>query len=197
MRKAATILCSFFLISLSACTQQSVKEEQTVSIPTADAPPPSEQLPPLTEVKNGKTLNIVKIMDGAACKNDYQGVKGTFLVYANPIDIERIKKEKSTAVFAEFENKIQALASDALQQATEATNLAKDPFALGPDQAQQNLANQLGANFQQAIEVELKKFIKATTLTIDIHPFAPSLSFFQTACDTSELEKEAEQPLLK
>ncbi len=194
MRKAATILVNLFLVSLTACTQQPVKEDQTVSLPTLDDSATSEQLPPLTEVKDGKTLNIVKIMDGAACKNDYQGVKGTFLVYANPIDIERIKQEKSTAVFAEFENKIQALAGEALQQATEATNLAEDPFALGPDQARENLANQLSENFQKAIEIELKKFVKATTLTIDIHPFPPSLSFFQTGCDTSELEQGIEQP---
>ena len=67
----------------------------------------SGQNPPLTLVKGNKTLNLVRIMDGGACKNDYQGVKGAFLVYADPTDIDRIKRDKGPQIFSDFESKIQ------------------------------------------------------------------------------------------
>ncbi len=66
-------------------------------------------------------------MDGGACKNDFQGAKGAFLLYADPADIDRIKREKGPRIFSDFENKIQAFSTDALQEAINATNLAEDP----------------------------------------------------------------------
>ena len=65
----------------------------------------SGQNPAMTIIKSGKTLNLVRIMDGAACKNEFEGAKGSFLLYADPTDIERIKREQGVKVFTEFENK--------------------------------------------------------------------------------------------
>ncbi|MDO9162299.1 MAG: hypothetical protein Q8N35_00320 [Methylococcaceae bacterium] len=188
------ILIAFSLLTVTACTSQPAKDTQPVSAPPAIATPAtSEQAPPLTELKNGKTLNMVRVMDGAACKNDLQGVKGTFLVYANPDDIERIKREKGAQIFADFEIKIQNLASEALQTATDATNLAEDPFAISAQVVQQKIANQLTANFQDSIAAGLQRFQQDTTLSIDIVPFTPSLIFYQKACEATQLEPDESQ----
>jgi len=194
MHKPTYLLIAISLLTVTACTSQPVKDAQPVPAPPAIATPAtSEQAPPLTELKNGKTLNMVRVMDGAACKNDLQGVKGTFLVYANPEDIERIKREKGAQIFADFEIKIQNLASEALQTATDATNLAEDPFAISAQVVQQKLANQLNANFQDSIAAGLKRFQQDTTLSIDIVPFPPSLIFYQKDCEATQLEPDESQ----
>lgn len=203
MYKSANILIVISLFILTACTNQTVKEQSAKEQPTAAQPiktapktePPtlSPQDPPLTELKDGKTLNLVRVMDGAACKDEYQGVKGTFLVYAEPSDIERIKHEKGSKIFADFEIKIQNLASNALQNAADATNFADDPFALGPEEAHQKLANQLTENFQQSIAKGLKSFQQETTLMIDILPFSPSLTFYQRGCEATQIEPDEQQ----
>jgi len=194
MHKPTYLLIAISLLTVTACTSQPVKDAQPVPAPHAIATPAtSEQAPPLSELKNGKTLNMVRVMDGAACKNDLQGVKGTFLVYANPEDIERIKREKGAQIFADFEIKIQNLATEALQTATDATNLAEDPFAISAQVVQQKLANQLSANFQDSIAAGLKRFQQETTLSIDIVPFPPSLIFYQKDCEATQLEPDESQ----
>jgi len=194
MHKPTYLLIAISLLTVTACTSQPVKDAQPVPAPPAIATPAtSEQAPPLSELKNGKTLNMVRVMDGAACKNDLQGVKGTFLVYANPEDIERIKREKGAQIFADFEIKIQNLATEALQTATDATNLAEDPFAISAQVVQQKLANQLSANFQDSIAAGLKRFQQETTLSIDIVPFPPSLIFYQKDCEATQLEPDESQ----
>jgi len=194
MHKPTYLLISISLLTVTACTSQPVKDAQPVPAPPAIATPAtSEQAPPLSELKNGKTLNMVRVMDGAACKNDLQGVKGTFLVYANPEDIERIKREKGAQIFADFEIKIQNLATEALQTATDATNLAEDPFAISAQVVQQKLANQLNTNFQDSIAAGLKRFQQETTLSIDIVPFPPSLIFYQKDCEATQLEPDESQ----
>jgi len=194
MHKPTYLLIAISLLTVTACTSQPVKDAQPVPAPPAIATPAtSEQAPPLSELKNGKTLNMVRVMDGAACKNDLQGVKGTFLVYANPEDIERIKREKGAQIFADFEIKIQNLASEALQTATDATNLAEDPFAISAQVVQQKLANQLSANFQDSIAAGLKRFQQETTLSIDIVPFPSSLIFYQKDCEATQLEPDESQ----
>lgn len=194
MHKPTYLLIAISLLTVTACTSQPVKDAQPVPAPPAIATPAtSEQAPPLSELKNGKTLNMVRVMDGAACKNDLQGVKGTFLVYANPEDIERIKREKGAQIFADFEIKIQNLASEALQTATDATNLAEDPFAISAQVVQQKLANQLSANFQDSIAAGLKRFQQETTLSIDIVPFPSSLIFYQKDCEATQLKPDESQ----
>lgn len=182
---------------LAACSAQEVKQD-TNALPASDKSPAiiddsaqdSGQNPPLTLIKADTTLNLVRIMDGGACKNDYQGAKGAFLLYADQADIERIKAEKGPQIFSDFENKIQTFSSQALQEAVNATNLAEDPFALGADEAQQKLTKQLSDNFRSSVADAVNRFQKETTLTIDVVPFAPSFIFYQQGCEATHQEPE-------
>lgn len=197
MKAILKILISMAFIVLAACSTQEVKQEsQPLSTPeklppiTDDSSQQSGQNPPLTLIKENKTLNLVRIMDGGICKNDFQGAKGAFLIYADPADIERIKQEKGPQVFSDFENKIQAFSTQALQEAINETNLNEDPFALGADEAQEKLIKQLSNNFRNSIADAVKLFQKQTTLTVDVVPFAPSFIFYQQGCEATHMEPE-------
>jgi hypothetical protein len=200
MKASVKILAGILFTMLAACSTQEVKEEEGAEAPeTTETPAMSEgtvemsgQNPPLTITKGDKSLKLVRIMDGGVCKNDFQGAKGVFLVYADADDIERIKREKGPQVFQEFENKIQSFSVDALEEAVEATNLAEDPFTLGEDEAQQKLAKQLTKNFRRVVASSVAGFQKETTLTLDVVPFPPSLIFYQQGCEASLLEQGAE-----
>ncbi|WP_374087204.1 hypothetical protein [Methylomicrobium lacus] len=183
---------------LSACSTQPAQRQDTAAIQSAAKPAlpqekPAENYeastnPPLTTTKDGKTLNLVRIMDGGICKNELQGASGSFLVYADPQDLERIKREKPKEIFKDFETKIQKLASEALEKAIDQTNLAVDPFSLGDDVAQEKLAAQLTKNFSSAASGPVAAFDQETTLTIDVTPFPPSLLFYQKGCDANRFE---------
>lgn len=197
MKASIQVLMGIAFITLTACSTQELKHDtKAVSPPdkmtaiTEDSSQRSGQNPPLTWTKDDLTLNLVRIMDGGACKNDFQGAKGAFLVYAGPADIERIKREKGPQIFSDFENKIQAFSTQALQEAINATNLSEDPFALGADEAQEKLAKQLSNNFRGSIADAVNLFQKETTLTIDVVPFAPSLVFYQQGCEATHPEPE-------
>jgi hypothetical protein len=141
-------------------------------------------------MKGDKKLSLVRIMDGGICKNEFQGATGAFLLYADTNDIERIKREKGAAVFSSFENKIQALSGDVLQEAVDKMNLAEDPFVLDANEAQQKLATKLVDNFRNAATSAVNSFKKETTLTIDISAFPPSLVFYQKGCEANHLDPE-------
>jgi len=196
MKASVKILTGLIFSALVACSSQEIKQEAEVKPAAEEGAVPDESLqlsgqnPPMTITKNGNTLNLVRIMDGGACKNQIQGAKGVFLIYADPDDIARIKREQGPKVFAEFENKIQAFSAEVLQDAINATNLAEDPFALGEDEAQQKLAKQLVSQFRQAIAAPVDKFQKETTLTIDVAPFPPSFIFYQKGCNAAQIEPE-------
>ncbi len=196
MKSTIQILIGVIFIALTACSTQEVKHDtKTVSTPEkapaiTEEPSQSGPNPPLTWTKGDKSLNLVRVMDGGACKNDFQGAKGAFLVYADPADIERIKREKGPQIFRDFENKIQSFSTDALQSAVNATNLAEDPFALGADEAQEKLTKQLSNNFRNSVADAIKLFQKETTLTIDVVPFTPSFTFYQQGCDATRQEPE-------
>ncbi|MDP1773710.1 MAG: hypothetical protein Q8L15_15665 [Methylobacter sp.] len=197
MKPSVHILIGMAFMALAACSSQEVKQDtKTMPAPDKssatidDSAEGSGQNPPLTQAKGDKTLNLVRIMDGGACKNDYQGAKGAFLLYADPTDIERIKSEKGPQIFSDFENKIQAFSTDALQEAINATNLAEDPFALGADEAQEKLTKQLSKNFRSSVTDAVNSFQKETSLTIDVVPFAPSFIFYQQGCAATHLEPE-------
>lgn len=197
MKANIQILIGMAFVLLAACSTQEVKQD-TKAAPAPDKSPAliddsaqnSGQNPPLTLIKADTTLNLVRIMDGGACKNDYQGAKGAFLLYADPADIERIKAEKGPQIFSDFENKIQTFSSQALQEAVNATNLAEDPFALGADEAQQKLTKQLSDNFRSNVADAINRFQKETTLTIDVVPFTPSFIFYQQGCEATHQEPE-------
>jgi hypothetical protein len=197
MKVSVQILIGMTLIVLTACSTQEIKQDAQ-PIPAVDkAPamtpgssPMSGQNPPLTLAKDDKTLNLMRNMDGGACKNDYQGAKGIFLIYADPADVERIRHEQGTKIFGDFENKIQLFATEALQKAINETNLGEDPFSLGADEAQEKLAKQLFNNFRSSVADAVKLFKQETTLTLDIVPFAPSFIFYQQGCEATHLEPE-------
>jgi hypothetical protein len=129
-------------------------------------------------------------MDGGACKNELQGAKGTFLIYADSADIDRIKREKGPKIFGDFENKIQAFASKALQEAVNATNFIENPFTLGADETQEQLTKQLFTNFLNSVATPIKQFQKETTLNLDVEPFPPSFIFYLHGCEATHLEPE-------
>lgn len=203
MKTSVKVLVSMIFMVMAACSTQEVKQASQAA-PTADkaesatdkastlaneALQMSGQNPAMTLTKAGKTLKLVRIMDGAACKNELEGAKGAFLLYAEPNDVDRIKREKGSKIFGDFEVKIQAFSTDALQRAMEATNLAPDPFALGNDEAQEKLAKQLSNNFSAAVADAITKFQQETTLMIDVIAFQPSFVFFQNGCEVTQLEQ--------
>ena len=195
MKAGVKFLTFITLIVLAACTTQEVKQDAATDtgpdqspIVANEAEAMSGQNPPMTLMKDGKKLNLVRVMDGGICKNEFQGAKGVFLLYTDPNDLERIKGEKGTAVFSAFETKIQAIAANGLQEAIDKTNLSEDPFALGEDEAQQKLAKQLTQNFRNAAADAIDGFQKETTLTIDITAFPPSLIFYQKGCEVTQDE---------
>ncbi|MDD1614205.1 MAG: hypothetical protein LUP98_06085 [Methylococcaceae bacterium] len=203
MNASLKFLTSITFITLAACSTQEVKQNATTTnnnntAAATDKSPPmaneaeqmSGQNPPMTMMKGDKKLNLVRIMDGGICKNEFQGAKGAFLLYADPDDIERIKREKGAVIFRAFETKIQDLSGDVLQEAIDKTNLSEDPFALGEDEAQQKLANKLINNFRNAAADAVDTFQKETTLTIDITAFPPSLVFYQKGCEVTHIDPE-------
>ncbi|MCF7987556.1 MAG: hypothetical protein K9L60_08330 [Methylovulum sp.] len=191
MNSSVKILVGCLASGLIACagdgTSHQLANEKPVennaALSNKDLPPPAKQEPPMTMSKNGTTLALVRMMDGAVCKNDQEGVMGTFMVYANPDDIARIKRDKGNKVFSEFETKIEAFSERVLQLAVDKTNLAADPFALGEDVAQQKLAQQLDTNFRLSVSEAIAGFEKETTLTIDVSPFPASFIFYQNGCN--------------
>jgi hypothetical protein len=198
MKCRAKFITGIIYLFLTACSTQQV-QQSSVSRPVAteadsspeESSPRAGAYPPPQIVKDNKSLSLVRIMDGGICKNNFQGVKGEFLVYADVKDIERIKREKTPAIFKDFEDKIQAFSTRVLQEAIEATNLEEDPFSLGEDEAQQKLTTQLVKNFRIAATPEVKAFQKETTLTIDVTPFSPSFVFYQKGCDMSNINPES------
>jgi hypothetical protein len=184
MKAGINLFTSITFIALVACTAQHDLKHDATDVNKTDQM--SGQNPPMTIMKGEKKLNLVRIMDGGICKNEFQGVKGAFLLYADPNDIDRIKREKGAAIFSAFESKIQDLSADVLQEAIDKTNLSEDPFALGEDDAQQKLANQLTRNFRSAASIAVDRFKKETTLTIDVTAFSPSLIFYQKGCEATQ-----------
>jgi hypothetical protein len=190
MKISINCLMAGLVLTLTACSSQEVKQDSLATPAPTDTSPSttlekpvfSGQNPAMTINKSGKKLHLVRIMDGAACKNELEGAKGSFLIYADPIDIARIKQKQGTKVFTDFEYKIQAFSADALQQAVDATNLGENPFALGKDEAQEELAKALNTNFRQAANPAIAKFEQETHLTIDIAAYPSSLEFYHQGC---------------
>ncbi len=197
MNTSFKFLTITLFITLTACSSNEVKQDETTYTAGDKSPAMgneggriSGQNPPATIMKGNKKLKLVRIMDGGVCKNEFQGAKGAFLLYVDPSDIERIKGEKGAAIFSVFETKIQDLSGNVLMEAIDQTNLSEDPFALGEDDAQQKLANQLTNNFHNAATDAINMFQKETTLTIDIAAFPPSFIFYQKGCEITQVEPQ-------
>lgn len=200
MNASLKFLTTITFITLAACSTQETKQDPTITnsaAATAISPEAANKAgqmpgrnPPMTIMKGGKKLSLVRIMDGGICKNEFQGAKGAFLLYADPNDIDRIKREKGAVIFKAFETKIQNLSGDVLQEAIDKTNLYEDPFSLSEDEAQEKLANKLIHNFRNAAAYAVDAFQKETTLTIDITAFPPSLVFYQKGCEAAYIDPE-------
>jgi hypothetical protein len=183
MKAGVLFFVRISLVTLSACSAQGVKtntpqdlhQNQQLSIHT----------PPMTISQGDKKLNLIRILDGGICKNELEGAKGAFLLYADLSDVNRIKREQGSNIFNSLENRIQQLSGDALLEAIDKTNLSEDPFALDEEDAQQKLASQLTKNFRNAAADDLVRFIKETTLTIDVTAYSPSLIFYQKGCEAT------------
>lgn len=190
MKAFVRVFISVAFMGFSACSTQQLPKDTTVA-PIPEKKPVTSQnnkeldtskKPPMTISKDGKTLNLVRVMDGGVCKDSHEGVKGTFLVYANAEDIERIKRAQGAKIFATFETQIQSLAETGLMDAINKTNLAANPFSLGADEAKENMVRDLNQNFRLAVANPIKKFEADTSLAIDVDTYPPSLEFFQQGC---------------
>lgn len=176
----------------SCATQKPTVEETTAPLPEPEeAAPVSPNAPPTTTFKNDKQLALVRAMEGGACNGKDQGAKGVFLVYAEPNDVERIKNEKGSDIFRKFETEIERFSLEAFQKSVAATNIADNPFALDDDDAQQQVAKQLKANFETYSAPAIEKFESSSGLTVDVVPFSPSMVFLLTKCNEA-LNKEPE-----
>ncbi len=190
MKMSGKILVSIAIVILTAqgCSTQEVKHD--VVEPVSEDQPAldiSKQEPPLTILKGDHSLNLVRIMDGAVCKNDQQGAKGEFLLYADPVDIDRIKQDRGEKVFSDFEQKIEGFSAAVFEKVINATNLAEDPFALSEYEANQKLAEQIADNFKTEVGDDIEQFQHETTLTIDVVAFPASFAFFRNGCDIGNM----------
>ncbi|MGH8550735.1 MAG: hypothetical protein ACRERU_19470 [Methylococcales bacterium] len=184
------------LLSVSSCATQKQAIEKTPA-PTEE-PAESEiseatapNAPPQTLFKNGEKLRLVRVMDGGACNSEDQGARGLFLLYAEPKDIEKIKKQKGTKVFEQFEHDIESLSLQALQESIGVINFADNPFALDVEDALGQVVQQLIAHFKKNAASPIENFESNSGLTIDVVPFSPSVGFLLENCnatlhDTSE-----------
>ena len=140
--------------------------------------------PDLTKVKAGKTLKLVRIMEGGACKNNQQGAVGMFRLYADPDDIDRIEQNEGAGAFADFERRIEAFSMLSLQQAIDRLDFQVDSSALNEGDAQQKLADELANSFIDFIADDIAEFEAETMLTIDVIPLPDSLIIYLNACKT-------------
>lgn len=177
------------ILALSSCATQKPKVEKARAEP--EEPTESEisqPAPPQTTVKHGQELRLVRMMEGGACNLEDQGVRGLFLLYAEPGDIERIKKKKGAQVFAQFEHEIENLSLEALQASIEGINLGDNPFALDVEDAVDQSVEQLVARFKQSAEPLIGNFESNNGLTIDVVPFSPSIGFMLENCNKALTE---------
>lgn len=183
MKASVLLLISISSVTLSACSAQGVKTDSPQVIHQDQQLP--IHTPPMSILQGDKKLNLLRILDGGICKNQLEGAQGAFLLYADLNDVNRIKREQGSAIYNSLENRIQQLSGDALQEAIDKTNLSENPFALDEDDAQQKLATQLTKNFRNAASDDVVRFIKETSLTIEVTAYSPSLIFYQKGCEAT------------
>lgn len=187
------ICISIALFLLASCATREIEPGKSDE-PASSARPSVKQFPqdtgetppPRKKIKDGRQLELVRMMDGGVCKNDDQGAKGIFLLYANADDIARIKDEQGEAVFGDFETEIREFSLKAFQKAVMDTNIGYDPFALDTDDAQRKLTDKLINEFNTAVDGDMQEFERKTTLAIDIEPFRRSFVFYLNACEIAD-----------
>ena len=188
MNLKITLIVSILFPLLSACSTQTIHIQpatNTTSTPVdseVSIAPISDQsslpISGLTHVKSGKTLKLVRIMEGGVCKNTQQGAVGMFRLYASPTDITRIKQNQGAEVFADFELQIQDFSMLTLQHAINLLDFQDTAST------QQQLAKKLTKSFSDLIANDIAKFETKTTLTIDVIPIQESIIIFLDGCET-------------
>ncbi|MGH8557694.1 MAG: hypothetical protein ACRESZ_09585 [Methylococcales bacterium] len=187
-----TILVRSILIaialSLSSCATQkqaiekgpaSKKETEESEISTES----TFKAPPRSTFKNGRKLKLVRIMEGGACNSRDEGVRGLFLVYAEPGKIERANEEKGQQMSEQFENDVTNLSLQALQEAIDTINIADNPFALDIEDTLQQIVDRLISKFSEFVQPAIEQFESNTNQTIDVIPFSQSMNFILEACN--------------
>ena len=139
----------------------------------------------MTTIKAGQDLNLVRTMEGGACKNNQQGVVGLFLLYANKDDIERIKGSKGELIFSDFEKEIQTFSLLAIQEAVQETDFTSNPL-LDTNQEKQDIIRQLAKHFRIAVENSITQFQEEKSLIIDVAPFPSSFVLYIDDCEVRE-----------
>ena len=193
MNKTRYLLAGTLLTVLSACSTQPPKpisntdstkihSTSTDAVVTLDK---SLAAPDLTIIKNGKTLKLTRIMEGGACKNNQQGALGLFRLYTNPDDIERIKQNQGSGVFADFELLIEAFSMRALQKTVDQFDFQPDLFAISESDVQKELADKFTRMFISLIADDIAEFEIKTTLMIDVSPLPNALTIYLNGCETA------------
>jgi len=188
MNKKRKLMSGLLLPVISACsTQETLPASNPEPMDTVTTISLNNALPApdLTIVKDGKTLKLVRIMEGGACKNNQQGAVGMFRLYAAPEDIERIKKNQGARVFADFEVLIEAFSMLTLQQAIDRLDFPNDAYATRNEgEVQQKLADELANLFINLIADDIAEFEAETQLTIAVKPLPDSLQVYLKGCET-------------
>lgn len=193
MKKILSLLETFLYLTLISCaSNQAMKKEDITKLSPdktfqSDSEPlkDNSSLPPAKLNKGGKSLRLVRVMEGGSCKNDTQGAKGVFLTYADPDDVERIKRERGSEIFANFEKQIQGFSLAAFDKAVKSTEIAIDPFALDTDDAQSKLFDKLAEAFKRNVNKDITAFEAKTSLTIDVIPFRRTFEFYINNCEAT------------
>ena len=185
-------MISIILPMFSACSTQSVQPELNSSAKPVDLEVSVTKIPSenasmmsaLTKIKAGKTLKLVRIMEGGACNNNQQGAVGLFSLYANPDDITRIKQQQGPVVFASFESLIETFSMRAVQQTVDRLDFKSDIDTQSKNHVQQQLTDRFSALFVTTITEDIAEFETKTTLTIDVISQPDSLTIYQDNCKT-------------
>ncbi len=193
MKNILSLLTALLVLTLVSCaSDHGVKKSGSTELPQNTMTQPEIESshdysfsPPTSIKKRGKTLRLVKAMEGGSCKNDNQGAKGLFLLYADPDDFERIKLEKGNAVFADFEKQIHAFSLTAFDNAVKSTNIAIDPFAFDPKDVQSKLSNKLAEAFKLNVNKDIAAFEAKTSLTIDVIAYKRFFKFYIDNCEAT------------
>jgi hypothetical protein len=190
-------LTATLALCLGACSSQNIaptaNKAQMLTFPKSSGNKVEMygQEPPLTIIKDDRTLSRVRVLDGGVCKNTLEGVKGTFLIYADLNDIERVKREQGIKVFAAFEKKIIDFTAQTMQKVINDSNLGKNPFALDADDARQKLVNQFNQDFDSQIALPVNNFQNETSLTLVVKAIPANLIFYQQGCSTADIQNKA------
>jgi len=177
------VTISILLAMLSACATQPVDKvssnavDSEVSVTTLS----TDELSGLTTIKAGKTLKLVRIMEGGACNEKQQGAVGMFNLYANLEDIGRIKQQQGPAIFTEFESRIENFSMRALQKAVDKIDFNSD--AQSKNAIQQQLAEKLNRLFISSIATDIAIFEVDTGLIIDEQFRLDSMMIYQSHCE--------------